>query len=332
MKEILTNLILVLFSIIFSILSIEAVLGLLSPDREEFHLSIKDCEENKIYNIFKGTSAIRYDLKPGCSLWWCEINRFGFRSEEPDSEKKQIIFLGDSVVFGNGLEEGNTLPQNLEKSLQDSDLQVLNLGVPGYNTQQYYLFLKEKLSFLNPSILIVGCTLNDDSPSLIIKLDNNDRKLYVISYPDIYRYFKINPEIDLWLLKYSKIYRKLNLFFAKYMNRNKQKKYLYNIYKNSQVEAFSLLKKEAESLNIPIFAVIFPMFDRNWNKYAYDAQHERLHDILKYIGIEYYDMKNDLEKYDVSKIRFDDIHFSKYGTKIAGALIAKQLKERGIIK
>jgi len=323
-KLILIDLLLIILSIVFGTLLTEEVLHLLYPDKIEYHFSIPRGDEIKIYNIFDERSSLQYNLKADVELDWCKINSIGIRGDAPLKNKSQIIFLGDSVVFGIGVNDKSTLPKALEEAIHESKYQVLNLGVPGYNTEQYYLFLREKLKFLNPKMIIIGCTLNDDSPSLIMKIKDNERKYYVISYPDIYHYIKIDPEIDQWLLKNSIIFRRLNLLLAK-KNISISNSYLYNIDKSSQIMAFEKLKKEADALRIPIFAVIFPMFDSPWEKYKYYAQHERLKKILKKTNIPFYDMLDDLKSYDIKKIRIDDVHFSSNGTKIAGKLINRKI-------
>jgi len=65
---------------------------------------------------------------------WGKIttNSLGFRSEELDQNKKQIIVLGDSVAWGYGVSDEETMPYLLEQKLQSLDYQVSNLAVSGY--------------------------------------------------------------------------------------------------------------------------------------------------------------------------------------------------------
>lgn len=77
------------------------------------------------------------------------INSLGFRGDEISSaaasKKMRIIFLGDSVVYGYGLADHETIPFQLEQTLKKNNpsVEVLNLGVSGYDTLQEVEFLKK---------------------------------------------------------------------------------------------------------------------------------------------------------------------------------------------
>ena len=57
-------------------------------------------------------------------------NSMGMRSEEVDFSKGHILLTGDSVTFGLGVNNNETVSHYLEKEYKK--YQVLNLGVPGY--------------------------------------------------------------------------------------------------------------------------------------------------------------------------------------------------------
>jgi hypothetical protein len=87
------------------------------------------------------------------------INQWGLRGAEPQLENNLILLAGDSFVFGIGVPEDQTIGAQLGGALGER-FEVLNLGVPGYSTQQYRLRLEailEKLDRLNkkPRAIIV---------------------------------------------------------------------------------------------------------------------------------------------------------------------------------
>ncbi|MCX5700288.1 MAG: SGNH/GDSL hydrolase family protein [Candidatus Omnitrophica bacterium] len=91
---------------------------------------------------------------------WGDIssNSLGFRSEEIDQSKKQIIILGDSVAWGFGVGDKETMPYYLNYKLEPFDYQVSNLAVSGYSIDQYYIYLKRhigKFKKLKYVILII---------------------------------------------------------------------------------------------------------------------------------------------------------------------------------
>jgi len=86
-------------------------------------------------------------------------NASGFRgSREYAIEKPQgvirIAVLGDSFVFGFGVQDGEAFPALLEA--QDKSREVLNLGVPGYGMDQIYLSYREIARKYHPDIVLIG--------------------------------------------------------------------------------------------------------------------------------------------------------------------------------
>ena len=87
-------------------------------------------------------------------------NSFGFRSPEVDMAKKHILIIGDSVAWGFGVSDDETLSYYLGKKLKS--FQVLNLGVSGYGITQYYLNLKRNIDKVNPEMVIIVITTGND--------------------------------------------------------------------------------------------------------------------------------------------------------------------------
>ncbi len=82
-----------------------------------------------------------------------KTNSLGFRSEEINQSKEHILILGDSVAFGNGVNDNETVSYFIQK--KTAKYQVLNLAVPGYSIDQYYLTLKNNINKTNPKYIIV---------------------------------------------------------------------------------------------------------------------------------------------------------------------------------
>ncbi len=92
-------------------------------------------------------------------------NQQGFRSEEIDPSKRNILILGDSLIFGYGVDDDETISYYLEKTLKErhyDNVQVLNMGVPGYGIDQYYLFLKRYVNQTNPLLIILNLFAGND--------------------------------------------------------------------------------------------------------------------------------------------------------------------------
>jgi hypothetical protein len=75
-----------------------------------------------------------------------EHNQFGYRGTAhgyPRSEKRRLVFLGDSFVWGFGVEDDEIFTSLIETK-SDRQVEAVNLGVPGYGTDQELLLWKTR--------------------------------------------------------------------------------------------------------------------------------------------------------------------------------------------
>jgi hypothetical protein len=98
------------------------------------------------------------------------INALGFRGAEMEKEKEpgalRIVVLGDSVVFGQGVEEKDTLPVRLQgllaKKFPQKKWDLINAGVRGYNIADYRIVLEHRIIPLQADLVILVLTeIND---------------------------------------------------------------------------------------------------------------------------------------------------------------------------
>jgi hypothetical protein len=84
------------------------------------------------------------------------INTMGLRGPEVRAASEpRVLLLGDSFVFGQGVEQVETLSARLEARLgQARPVQVLNAGVSGYGPVQESLWFAELGAALQPAIVV----------------------------------------------------------------------------------------------------------------------------------------------------------------------------------
>ena len=123
--------------------------------------------------VYRVDPQVRYVLLPNQKGWvddgFVTTNSRGFRGREVDIPKPpgrlRVIVLGDSVAFGWGVNDGDTFSSQLQQDLRTQrpgvDLEVVNLGVPGYATRQEVALLKRNLAELQPDVVLVGFYTND---------------------------------------------------------------------------------------------------------------------------------------------------------------------------
>ncbi|MHC4267339.1 MAG: SGNH/GDSL hydrolase family protein [Planctomycetota bacterium] len=91
------------------------------------------------------------------------INNSGYRGKVYDKSRTpntfRIVVLGDSVGFGWGVQDDETFSALLDKRLPG--VEVINLSVAGYSTDQELLLLKKEGLSYQPDLVIVQMTRND---------------------------------------------------------------------------------------------------------------------------------------------------------------------------
>lgn len=91
-------------------------------------------------------------------------NNLGYRSEADTIVPKpanvfRILMAGDSFTFGDGVSNEYTIPYLLEKKLNEmgtdqQEIEVINMGVPGYSPDQTYRQLMRSVQLLKPDLIV----------------------------------------------------------------------------------------------------------------------------------------------------------------------------------
>jgi lysophospholipase L1-like esterase len=112
--------------------------------------------------------SLGHELVPHSRRGAIRVNSHGFRGGEVDARPAKgvvrVAVIGDSETFGAALSEEDTLPGCLAAALDapgTSRYEVLNLGVPGYNTLQELRVVETRLAPLNPDVVVLYYVLND---------------------------------------------------------------------------------------------------------------------------------------------------------------------------
>lgn len=108
---------------------------------------------------------ILYEPRPGFRGLFSgvpiSINSQGFRGKELSNSQGttpfRVVVAGDSIAFGAGVRDDETLSAHIGTRLQRkvrAPVEAVNLGVPGYNACQAYLRFKERALPLNPQVVV----------------------------------------------------------------------------------------------------------------------------------------------------------------------------------
>jgi lysophospholipase L1-like esterase len=117
---------------------------------------------------------IVYELRPGTEGTFrgqpVRTNSHGMRGARDFSLRKpartfRIAGLGDSVMFGWGVGEGEPylqiIQRKLDETARDRRFEVLNFGVPGYNTAMEVATYEHKAAAFSPDLVIIHFIGND---------------------------------------------------------------------------------------------------------------------------------------------------------------------------
>lgn len=109
-----------------------------------------------------------------------KTNSRGFKDKDYPTQKgkhtKRIIGIGDSGMFGWGVEENECYLTQLENKLNQNDslnFEIINTSVPGYNTVMEVAVLENKIDLTQVDLVIIDFIINDfELPSFIRKKPN----------------------------------------------------------------------------------------------------------------------------------------------------------------
>jgi len=168
MKRLAKRLLLICFVVFFSLLMFEIFLQCESY-WHSYRSDKKGSFQPQAFTFFEYDPLLGWrnrPLKQGSfqtneSISQVSINQKGLRGKEypyERSQKPRILVLGDSFVWGYGVEEKERFTDRLETLFQGK-IEVVNAGVPGYGLDQFLLFLETEGKKYRPDLVV--CAVNE---------------------------------------------------------------------------------------------------------------------------------------------------------------------------
>ena len=253
-KKFLLNILVSVFAIIVALIIVEFLLRIF------FHqnLNITRVDAEKIFELKPNIASV---LRRQEFITHVKINSQGLRDREYELKKLgntvRIAVVGDSFVFGFGVELNETMVKILESKLNSRlskkssiNYEVMNFGVSAYGTEQEYILIKNKVINYSPDIIILAFVPNDFKENVKFNLfDVKNDALIMNHHQKITSLLKLRNYISwhshLYSLVYSSIIdnQKLRDFFikAKLLNppyKNPDTDFDSLIYLNSKNEEF----------------------------------------------------------------------------------------------
>lgn len=244
-------------------------------------------------------------------------NSDGLRDREfpvPRGPKARIIFLGDSLTLGWGVEEADIFKNLLEEKLERiRPTEIINFGTCNYNTEQeVHLFLQKGLKY-KPDMVVVFYSIND---------------------------VEITPQkTRLWFLGYSRLialyWSRFHILSERSHPSKSYKAYYSGLYRKDQPgllraqEAFLLLRDVCRKNHIDLRVVLLPEL-HELRHYPFKEEYRLMTDFLNGHGIACLDLapyfsgvKNPQELW----VAFDDAHFNQKAHKMIADYAFDFIKE-----
>ena len=112
--------------------------------------------------------------------WEHQTDQLGFRNPET-YEQADVVLLGDSMIYGHGAEEEDTVRSYLARDLS---MTVANLGMQGASIHNEYQILRHYGLSLDPRFVVVFFLANDVSLDLQAYLTDDEMLRFIQSPPD----------------------------------------------------------------------------------------------------------------------------------------------------
>ncbi|MFP4380507.1 MAG: SGNH/GDSL hydrolase family protein [Candidatus Sumerlaeia bacterium] len=157
---------LVLGSLVFSLLALEALFRIFDPLGAVYHREIEVHFRHTVPDPDFG--MIHPPNTKGRSQGAdYRINNEGFRGPDIPAQKapdeKRLIILGDSIVFSWGVDEDKTFWSLIQQKLREANRnwRVIPIGILGWNTRNEYEYMKKRGFELEPDAILLLILPND---------------------------------------------------------------------------------------------------------------------------------------------------------------------------
>lgn len=263
-----------------------------------------------------------------------KTNKYGFRVNTSIQDEKKpgifrILLLGDSIVFGVRLREDKTIGEILRRLLAKYDLpgfsgfEVINLGMPGHNLNQYAAVLDRYGIRYSPDVIVAGITISNDLEGRQARYLGNGH-LYLeptASFTGVNDSQNLPPRFIRW----TYIWR---YFFFHYSEAKRQERkrdlisaagvppkiFLAPMNENDEVwknvrEGFRRLDVSAKKAGAEKIVLLFPAVEQVYYKDISDFPQKYIRKMLMDKGWSVFDFYNDLrEAYRITgMLPFNDL-------------------------
>lgn len=255
-----------------------------------------------------------------------DFNSYGHRGKAfsfEKGDKKRIVFMGDSVVYGLGVKVEKRFTELLNSKL-GPDYEVINLGVSGYNFLQEVEYLKLLGIKFSADYVVFGIEYND----LILnsgELWGLDAKMALLSRNSFYiNYYTAKNRIEKSFMR-SNLYRFAKYVVSQKFTGNFSDAIKYTILAGQADALLKELKKLSGKYNFKLILAFLPV-----NTRVGDDQVQGLRRLAGQNKIKYVDLEKSIVDPEFKKILFfnkDPCHLNEYGNAVVAEMLNHYLRD-----
>jgi len=282
----------------------------------------------------------RYDAELG---WAPPPEVIGQRGQTADPSRDQVLLVGDSIVYGFGVEPDQTAAHDLEQILGAP--QVLNLALSGWSIDQYYVYLHRVLRDapgLRPKLVVVGIFTGNDYEVTSLEYGwGHTKPLFRLRDDQLVLH---NPDL---LADNCIDHMAQSLLFRVLWMRKDLALDLIDMFCNparlgpEELERvigklFAGIEADAHHHGAQVLFVLLPTdkhlkdLEEGKSRYSYT----RLRELLERGGHRYYEFYPDIVRAageDETGIFLDGAHYTPAGHKLLAESLARVIRQRGLL-
>jgi len=306
-----------------------------SDPRLEFELAPSLSFEIR-YDAGEQTKHPYMRFEDGWFILDVETNAAAMRGPMPalerDASVRRVACIGDSFTFGDGVNFEDTWVAGLGSAFESAGglqaLEVLDFGVPGYESGDIALQLEDKVLPLKPDLVVYGMVLNDPT----LRTDPELNRLGEAAAAALLE--TIQPHTGLArlshiaaLIQTRQRMRKLEATYRRFVRARFSKE---SASWQAFVEDLEHMQALTAAADAKLIVCIFPLLDSLVADYPFTAQHKQVEQACAKLGIP---AVNLLSAFDGQRaadlwVHPTDQHPNPRGHQLAQAAIAKALASR----
>ena len=254
---------------------------------------------------------------------------FSYTEEKPANTFRMIV-LGDSFTAGTGVQFDDTFSKRLERLLNMGSgplkAEVLNFGVPGYNTVQEEMLFK-KAVVRQPDLALLEITLNDaEMQPFRVAFPNFDPSGEKLLRKPIFQWWRTAAFVAQRLINTES-----HRFYIKYHQSLFEEPESWKRFSSAIVA----MRDVARANKIKFAAVVFPMFSYPIDEhYPFWSVHTKINGLLDDLGVDHLDLAKSFEGIPPARLQIlpgADSHPNEIGHRIAADRIYAWLHRREIV-